>query len=322
MADDATTTPPLASSPTPSSPSPSATTTGTAPPPPPPSSDPTPDPPLPVVEQQRLHLREVFVYAVPRLATAKGYRAEDLNLPDPILTGYLKAFQRGDAELFLRVYQPDHVLFAECPISLLPDKKIKNPLDSFFIPVVDSSRYFVIKVMDKKRHAFIAIGFRERSDAFDLKALLEDMVSYNARVELANCRTKEMDERVRRGSVGEGEGEGEGEGSGGEDGAGRGGEGGLLPPLLADLRLKEGEKLKLDLTHALDRHIEGEGAGSGTEEKKRERATSKIGETGAIVSPLLPPPPPAGSRKTSTPAPPSPVLQKQQSDDEWSDFVG
>jgi hypothetical protein len=272
------------------------------------------------VEQQRLHLREVFVYAVPRLVTAKGYRAEDLNLPNPLLTGYLKAFQRGDAELFLRVYQPDHVLFAECPISLLPDKKIKNPLDSFFIPVVDSSRYFVIKVVDKNRHAFIAIGFRERSDAFDLKALLEDMVSYNARVELANCRTREMDKRVRRGSVGEGEGEG----SGGEDGTGGGGggEGGLLPPLLADLRLKEGEKLKLNLTHALDRHINGEGGEGGSEEKKRERASSKVGETGSIVSPLLPPPPPAGSRKASIPAPSSPLLQKQQSDDEWSDFVG
>lgn len=321
MADDASVTPPPPSPPSATTISTTTTTTAAPPPPLPPSSDPEPDPPLPVVEQQRLHLREVFVYAVPRLATTKGYRAEDLNLPNPLLTGYLKAFQRGDAELFLRVYQPDHVLFAECPISLLPDKKIKNPLDSFFIPVVDSSRYFVIKVVDKNRHAFIAIGFRERSDAFDLKALLEDMVSYNARVELANCRTREMDERVRRGSVGEGEGEGEGEGGGGEDGAGGGGggEGGLLPQLLADLRLKEGEKLKLDLTHALGRHSDGEG---GAEEKKRERATSKVGETGSIVSPLLPPPPPAGSRNTSTPAPPSPLLQNQQSDDEWSDFVG
>jgi len=148
------------------------------------------------------------------------------------------------------------------------------------------------------------------------------MVSYKARRGLANCGKKGMGERVGRGGGGGGEGDGEGEGSGGEDGAGGGGEGGLLPPLLADLRLKEGEKLKLDLTHALDRHIEGEGGGSGAEEKKRERATSKIGETGSIVSPLLRPPPPAGSRKTSTPAPPSPVLQKQQSDDEWSDFVG
>ena len=191
---------------------------------------------------------------------------------------------------------------------------------------MDSSRYFVIKVVDKSRHVFIAIGFRERSDAFDLKALLEDMVSYNARMELANCRTREMDERVRRGREREGEGVGGGEGIG--EGEGTGGGGGAeiksLPPLLGNLRLKEGEKLKLDLTHALDRPYGGEGGGSGrgsTEEKKRERATSKVDEKSSVMPPLLPPPP-TGPRTASIPAPPSSVFEKQQSVDEWSDFVG
>lgn len=42
--------------------------------------------------------------------------------------------------------------------------------------MVDSSRYFVIKVVDRgsRKHAFIGVGFRERMDASDFSAALDD----------------------------------------------------------------------------------------------------------------------------------------------------
>jgi hypothetical protein len=40
-----------------------------------------------------------------------------------------------------------------------------NALES----VLDSSRYFVVRVVNGPRHAFIGNGFQERNEAFDLK---------------------------------------------------------------------------------------------------------------------------------------------------------
>jgi len=274
----------------------------------------------PPVEQLRLHLREVFVYAVPRLVSSTGYRAEDLNLPNPLLTGYLKAFQRGDTDMFLRIFQPDHTLFAECPIHVLPGKK--DPLGSFFIPVVDSSRYFVVKAVDRRRHAFIAIGFRERSDAFDLKALLEDLVTYNARAELARRRTQALDSRAGRPDDGSGREE-TGDVMGTEDGKeGKDGANGSFLPVFQDLSLKEGETLKLNLVHALEKK-EGEGERKEVGRRKHRAGSSELYPGESVRPPsLLPLPPKAMPRRPTDLSVPATQVPVEVPEEEWGDFVG
>lgn len=149
------------------------------------------DPPE-AVEITRLTIEECFVYKIPPLGTSSGHRADDWGLANPLLTGALKCVQQDDV-LYLRLFekhkdpedsagtlQPTTLrLFAECPIKLETGKAIAM----FVEPVVDSSRYFVVRCVERssQRRAYIGIGFRERQDAFDLKASLGDFERYVSR---------------------------------------------------------------------------------------------------------------------------------------------
>ena len=58
-------------------------------------------------------------------------------------------------------------LFAACPVDAYPGTAIEA--------VTDSSRYFVIKIVDEGgRSAFIGMGFSDRADSFDLNVTLQD----------------------------------------------------------------------------------------------------------------------------------------------------
>ena len=61
-------------------------------------------------------------------------------------------------------------LFAECPLP--KDAKVATVVE----PVIDSSRYFVLRVEDEatRRHAFLGLGFRERDAASDFKLAVQE----------------------------------------------------------------------------------------------------------------------------------------------------
>lgn len=54
--------------------------------------------------------------------------------------------------------------------------------------MIDSSRYYVVRIKDPKsaRTTLIGVGFREREDAFDLKNCLNDYVKFINRMDLAS----------------------------------------------------------------------------------------------------------------------------------------
>jgi adaptin ear-binding coat-associated protein 1/2 len=146
------------------------------------------------IERRVLQVNEVFVYKVPPLRTASGHRAEDWGLADPLFTGHLRIFQTSiKLRIALYAYRDTStlmstdenlILFGECPIEVKPGEDVTTYVDA----VIDSSRYFVLRLKDPKstRTTNIGIGFRERETAFDIKNSLNEYVRFIDRMAKAD----------------------------------------------------------------------------------------------------------------------------------------
>jgi len=107
------------------------------------------------------------VFKIPPRGTA-GHKAELWT--NNIWTGKLKVVIRTTdekEEVTIKFINAEGKLFGEAPLET-------GNLRSAFEPVSDSSRYFVVKLQDKAKakHAYVGLGFNDRSDAFDVNYVL------------------------------------------------------------------------------------------------------------------------------------------------------
>ncbi|KAI9480829.1 MAG: adaptin ear-binding coat-associated protein 1 [Benjaminiella poitrasii] len=138
-------------------------------------------------ESVLLIIRECFVYKIPPRTAARGYRAAEWgDLATSFLwKGRLRIISKGQrCEIRLEDSSTGE-LFAMCPYDIQ-----SNSVEA----VLDSSRYFVLKIENEGRHAFIGMGFQERSDAFDFNVALQDFIK-QLRAE------KEATERIAQAST-------------------------------------------------------------------------------------------------------------------------
>ncbi|XP_045162808.2 adaptin ear-binding coat-associated protein 1-like isoform X2 [Mercenaria mercenaria] len=109
----------------------------------------------------------VHVFRIPPRPSNRGYRASDWKLDQPDWTGRLRIVAKG-RDLSIKLEDKNSgELFARCPVEQYPGIAVES--------VTDSSRYFVLRIMDDNgRSAFIGIGFEDRGDSFDLNVALQD----------------------------------------------------------------------------------------------------------------------------------------------------
>ncbi|KAH9464129.1 hypothetical protein MJO28_002238 [Puccinia striiformis f. sp. tritici] len=120
--------------------------------------------------------RECYVYRLPPRTSSAGYKAAEWGDMEAFLwKGRLRILERGNendvsnsTRCFIRLEDADTgELFANCPYTL-DGKSVE--------PVLDSSRYYVVRVEDAStgQRAFLGMGFPERSDSFDFNVALQD----------------------------------------------------------------------------------------------------------------------------------------------------
>ena len=152
--------------------------------------------PLPVVEAALFQCFEAYVYALPPNTSSLGHRAETWDVENWMQEVAVRVVERGDECFALLETKAEEgsgqprELFAACPVP--PEGPLSVAVDA----VVDSSRYFVLRVEDisapkeQRKHAFIGVGFRERDAASDFMAALQTCVlTGRSRREVASvCR--------------------------------------------------------------------------------------------------------------------------------------
>ncbi|KAF5756151.1 putative PH-like domain superfamily, NECAP, PHear domain-containing protein [Helianthus annuus] len=117
---------------------------------------------------------ECYVYLIPPRKTAASYRADEWDINKWAWEGTMKVVSKGEECIIKLEDKTTGELYAR---AFLRDGE-PHPVE----PVIDSSRYFVLRVEEniggRLRHAFIGIGFRERPQAYDFQAALHDHMKY------------------------------------------------------------------------------------------------------------------------------------------------
>ena len=122
------------------------------------------------VEHTLSILPTAHVYKLPPRPSAGGWQCQQWPKENHIFSGKVIIVAQGSKCTIRLVDSESGSLFAQCPLDN------DNPTLSVE-PVIDSSRYFVVRVADGSgRYAFLGMGFVERSDAFEFNVTIADHV--------------------------------------------------------------------------------------------------------------------------------------------------
>lgn len=234
------------------------------------------------IEFTLLNKRDAKVYRIPPAASGSGHHAGDWQ--EAIWRGNCRIVGKGKDMTIRLLHANTGDLFAQC---VIPDGEHEKYVEK----VLDSSRYFVLRIANGQRHAFIGFGFSERGDAFDFTCCLQDFKSTFV------DREKECNEEATD-----------------------------LPPV-RDLSLKEGEKIVVNLKglapEGTRRRSSNENAGAGGLGGAKLMPPPPPPPSGKLAPP---PPPPssaqplrhhAASRQQPVPASNPPVAVEQE---DFADF--
>lgn len=126
------------------------------------------------IEFVLFQVSECYVYLIPPRKSAASYRADEWNVNKWAWEGMLKVVSKGEECIIKLEDKSTGELYARAFLR----KGELHPVE----PVIDSSRYFVLRIEEniggRLRHAFIGIGFRERTEAYDFQAALHDHMKY------------------------------------------------------------------------------------------------------------------------------------------------
>ncbi|XP_022947234.1 uncharacterized protein At1g03900 [Cucurbita moschata] len=126
------------------------------------------------IELVLFQVSECYVYLIPPRKSAASYRADEWDVNKWAWEGKLKVLSKGEECIIRLEDKSTGELYAR---AFLRDGE-PHPVE----PVIDSSRYFVLRIEEnidgRRRHAFIGIGFRERTEAYDFQAALHDHMKY------------------------------------------------------------------------------------------------------------------------------------------------
>ena len=173
-------------------------------------------------------------------------------------------------------------LFCRCDIDLEGGKK---QTQHFCDAVVDSSRYFVLRIVDPrtKRAAHIGVGFRERDDASNFRLALQDYERSLERERTAQSLQGQQSNSIGGGGGSDSQKQQQGVQEGSIDGDStqqtEAGTVGGVQAAVSNLTLKDGEKIHINLKGR---------SSAGTD---RKAATKKKTGSGPFL--LKKPPPPA-----------------------------
>ncbi|KAI0372973.1 adaptin ear-binding coat-associated protein 1 NECAP-1 [Pilatotrama ljubarskyi] len=136
--------------------------------------------------------REVSVYKIPPLKKNEGHRAQEWgDLGTPLWKGRLRIIERSSGVA---------IQFEDPTTGELFAKADYDPAKPSVEAVLDSSRYFVVRVEDNGRRAYIGMGFLERTDSFDFNVALQDYTKrWRARMNPSEAQTDQPSPHVPAG---------------------------------------------------------------------------------------------------------------------------